>query len=65
MSGWATESLAPTADPGGRLQPLSEMIARVFRDGQPVTDRVGFMALLAGYSAAPVAVGALTLREHA
>jgi hypothetical protein len=36
----------------------------VFRDGQPVTDRVGFMALLAGYGAALVAVGALTLREH-
>jgi hypothetical protein len=65
MSGWATEALAPTADPGGRLQPLSEMIARVFRDGPPVTDRVGYVALLAGYGAALVAVGTLTLREHA
>lgn len=51
----------------GRLVPLTyaeDVLVPVFRDGQPVSDRLGYLALLGGYAAALVAVASLTLRER-
>jgi len=50
-----------------RLVPLTyveDVLVPVFRDGQPVTDRLGYLALLALYAAALVALASLTLRER-
>lgn len=51
----------------GRLVPLTyaeDVLVPVFRDGQPVADRLGYLVLLAAYGAALVAVASLTLRER-
>jgi ABC-2 type transport system permease protein len=51
----------------GRLVPLTyaeDVLVPVFRGGQPVADRLGYLVLLAAYGAALVAVASLTLRER-
>ena len=58
---WPLQALA-------RLVPLTyaeDVLVPVFRDGRPVAERVGYLALLAGYAAALLAVASLTLRERA
>jgi hypothetical protein len=46
------------------LSLAEEVLVPVFRDGQPVSERLGYLALLGGYAAALVAVASLTLRER-
>jgi hypothetical protein len=51
----------------GRLVPLSyveDVLVPVFRDGQPVAGRLGYLALLGGYALALVALASLTPRER-
>jgi ABC-2 type transport system permease protein len=51
----------------GRLLPLTyaeDVLVPVFRDGEPVVDRLGYLALLAVYAAALLAIASLTLRER-
>jgi ABC-2 type transport system permease protein len=50
-----------------RFVPLTyaeDVLVPVFRDGQPVSGRLGYLALLAVYAAALVAIASLTLRER-
>lgn len=50
-----------------RLIPLTyaeDVLVPIFRDGQPVAEQLGSLALLAGYAAALLAVASLTLRER-
>jgi ABC-2 type transport system permease protein len=50
-----------------RLVPLTyaeDVLVPVFREGQPVAERLGHLALLGGYAAALVAVASLTLKER-
>jgi ABC-2 type transport system permease protein len=51
----------------GRLVPLTyaeDVLVPVFREGRPVVDQLGHLALLAAYAAALLAVASLTLRER-
>jgi ABC-2 type transport system permease protein len=51
----------------GRLVPLSyaeDVLVPVFRDGEPVAGRLPYVALLALYAGALVAIASLTLRER-
>jgi ABC-2 type transport system permease protein len=57
---WPLQALA-------RLVPLTyaeDVLVPVFRDGEPALDRLPYLALLAGYAAALLAVASLTLRER-
>ena len=59
--------LSPPLQALGRLVPLSyaeDVLVPVFRDGEPVAGRLGYLAALAVYAAALVAVASLTLRER-
>ena len=50
-----------------RLVPLTyaeDVLVPVFRDGKPVAERLGYLALLAAYAATLLAVASLTLRER-
>ena len=50
-----------------RLVPLTyaeDVLVPVFRDGSPAADRLPYLALLAAYAAALLAVASLTLRER-
>ena len=50
-----------------RLVPLTyaeDVLVPVFRDGQPVPERLGYLALLAAYAAALLTLASLTLRER-
>jgi ABC-type multidrug transport system permease subunit len=51
----------------GRLVPLSyaeDVLVPIFRDGEPVAGRLPYLALLALYAVALVAIASLTLRER-
>jgi ABC-2 type transport system permease protein len=51
----------------GRLIPLTyaeDVLVPVFRDGEPVSERLGYLGLLAGYAGALLALASLTLRER-
>jgi len=57
---WPLQALA-------RLVPLTyaeDLLVPVFRDRAPVNDRLGHLALLAGYATVLLAVASLTLRER-
>jgi ABC-2 type transport system permease protein len=57
---WPLQALA-------RLVPLTyaeDVLVPVFRDGEPVAERLGYLALLGGYAAALLAIASLTLRER-
>jgi ABC-2 type transport system permease protein len=57
---WPLQALA-------RLVPLTyaeDVLVPVFRDGEPVAERLPYLALLAAYAAALLAVASLTLRER-
>ena len=57
---WPLQALA-------RLVPLTyaeDVLVPVFRDGSPAADRLPYLALLAAYAAALLAVASLTLRER-
>lgn len=59
--------LSPPLQAIGRLVPLTyaeDVLVPVFRDGQPVADRLGYLVLLGAYGAGLVAVASLTLRER-
>jgi ABC-2 type transport system permease protein len=57
---WPLQALA-------RLVPLTyaeDVLVPVFREGQPVAEQVGHLALLGGYAAALVTIASFTLRER-
>lgn len=59
--------LSPPLQALGRLVPLTyaeDVLVPVFREGRPVGERLGYLALLGIYGAALVAVASLTLRER-
>ena len=56
-------------DVGGGFGPkmafyAEDVLVPVFRDGQPVSGRLGYLALLAVYAAALAGIASLTLRER-
>jgi hypothetical protein len=46
------------------LMYAADVLVPVFRNGQPVAERLVYLVLLAGYAAALVTVASLTLRER-
>ena len=59
--------LTPPLQVIGSLLPLTyaeDVLVPVFRDGEPVAGRLGYLALLAGYALVLLAVASLTLRER-